>query len=123
MRKAINAAFIKDKKILLVKKKDVWILPGGKPEANESDLECLFREVKEEIRTGLENLKYYGEFEGITPHKKDTLKAIVYFADVIGEPKASAEIINCRWIKYSNNCLFSDITSKILNSLKKDNYL
>ena len=38
MRTVINAAIIQDKKILLVKKKETWILPGGKPDGGESDL-------------------------------------------------------------------------------------
>ena len=123
MRRAINAAVINDKKILLVNKKEVWILPGGKPEENESDLDCLSREVKEELGAGLDSIKYYGEFEGITPHKKDTLGAIVYFADIIGKPKASAEINSCEWAKDASRYKLSDITSKIINSLRKDNYL
>ncbi len=37
----------KDKEILLVKKKDTWILPWGKLDIDESELECLEREIKE----------------------------------------------------------------------------
>ena len=40
-RKVISAAIIYDKRILVVKKRHSWILPGGKPERNESALECL----------------------------------------------------------------------------------
>lgn len=35
MRIAIGAAIINDGKILLVRKKQSWILPGGKPEQKE----------------------------------------------------------------------------------------
>jgi len=49
MRIAIGAAIIEDGKILLVRKRQSWILPGGKPEPKESDIECLCREVSEEL--------------------------------------------------------------------------
>lgn len=125
MRKAINALVLEDKKILLVKKNQTWILLGGKPKDNESDIECLCREVREELSgTELKNIRYYGEFEGITPHKKDNLKAIVYFADIKGRLNIpSAEIKDFAWVRDLKDYNVSDITSKIINNLKKDNYL
>ena len=43
--------YLKDKKILstLSKGKDKFYIPGGKRENNESDIECVVREVKEEL--------------------------------------------------------------------------
>ena len=65
MRKAINAAIIKDDRILLVKNENIWILPGGKPEESEPDLECLCREVSEELSgTKLKNFMYYNKWKG-----------------------------------------------------------
>lgn len=79
MRTAICAAIIDNDKILLVRKRQSWILPGGKPEPNESDIECLCREVSEELSgTQLDNIRYYGAFEGVTLHKGDNLIAKVY---------------------------------------------
>jgi len=125
MRTGVFAAVIKDKKLLLVKKKETWILPGGKPEHGESDLECLAREVTlEEIPgTKLENIRYYNVFEGITPHKKDILQARVYFAGIKGEIKPGAEINACEWIDAKTNYNISEITSKLIASLIKDGYL
>lgn len=127
MRTAINAIIINDRKILLVKKKLTLILPGGKPEKNESDLDCLIREVKEELSgTELKNFKYYKEFEGITPYKKDILKAKTYFADIRGGINhPSSEILEYFYISFNDliNYNISDITSKIIYSLKKENYL
>lgn len=126
MRKAINAVIIKDKEILLVKKKETWILPGGKPDSGESDLECLTREVSEELSgTEIKNINYYREFEGITPHRKDELKAIVYFADVDCLNEPSQEIKASKYVCFNDvgNYALSDITSKIVRSLKKDCYL
>lgn len=125
MRLAIDAAIIQDERILLVRKKQSWILPGGKPKSNELDLECLCREVGEELSgTEIDNIRYYGEFEGITPHKGDVLKARVYFADIKGQLRQpAAEIAAYEWISDTSKYNLSDITSKIVDSLRKDGYL
>lgn len=125
MRTAIGAVVIQEGKILLVRKKQSWILPGGKPEQNESDLECLRREVREELSgTELRDFKYYGEFEGTTPHRGDILKARVYFANIEGQLYPPArEISAYDWADNPNNYSLSDITSKIVESLKNEGYL
>ena len=125
MRVAIDAAIINDNKILLVRKRQSWILPGGKPNPNESDLECLCREVIEELSgTQLKNIRYYGDFEGKTPHTGDVLRAKVYFADIKGKLcQPSAEIEEYKWVNYTTQYNLSEITSKILKSLKGDGYL
>lgn len=124
MKTAINAAIIKDRKILLVKKKEIWILPGGKPQEGESDIECLCREVREELSgTELENIRFYGRFFGKTPHSDEFLEAKVYLADVNGEIKPpSAEIRDSKYIENMFDYKLSDTTSKILRSLRRDNY-
>jgi len=100
MRTAINAAIISARRILLVQKNETWILPGGKPEEGEEDSACLGREFGEELSgTQLENLSYYGEFEGRTPHTGDVLAAKVYFADIKGElgrPSRVADPFSCK---------------------------
>lgn len=86
MRIAIGAAIIDDGKILLVRKKQIWILPGGKPELGESDIECLCREVSEELSgTQLDNIRYYGEFEGVATNKGDILKAKRFILRILKE--------------------------------------
>ncbi|HEV8290109.1 MAG TPA: NUDIX domain-containing protein [Candidatus Norongarragalinales archaeon] len=122
---AINAAIIHDGRILLVRKKQIWILPGGKPEPNESDFDSLRREVREELSgTELENFRFYREFEGITPHKQDLLKARVYFADISGQlGRPSGEIDDSDWIAHLGEQSLSNITSKIVDSLARDGYL
>ncbi|MEK6937559.1 MAG: NUDIX domain-containing protein [Nanoarchaeota archaeon] len=125
MRTAISAVIIKERKILLVKKEEFWILPGGKPEPEESDLDCLCREVREELSgTELKNVRYYGEFEGITPRKGYLLKAKVYFAEIISSLGLPAAEISAReWVDDTGPYKMSDITAKIIDSLRKDQYL
>ena len=125
MRTAIGAAIIDERKILLVRKRQSWILPGGKPEPDESDIECLCREVSEELSgTQLDNIRYYGDFEGRTPHTRDILRAKVYFADIKGKLcQPATEIAEYNWIENPSQYNLSDITSKIIDSLTKDGYL
>ena len=127
MVKAINAIiFNKSKEVLVVKKKNVWILPGGKPKEGENPLETLSREVKEELSgTEICNTKPYLSFGGeITPHSKKPLRVEVYFADLVsslGNP--SAEILDARYVPLSAKLNFSDITWNILKYLRKEGYL
>ena len=125
MRRAINGAIIRDSKILIVKKKEIWILPGGKPEENESEIDCLMREIAEEIPLlEIGELHYFGVFEGITPHKCDVLVATVYLSypisDVNLEP--GAEIRELAWIPREQIAKYplSDITRKIFDQLVQE---
>ena len=125
MRKAISGVVIRDGKILLVRKNETWILPGGKPHEKESDIECLCREFGEELSgMEIEDIRYYDFFEGITPHKKDMLKVETYFCETsesVGKP--SQEINGVEWVKDFSHYNISDITNKVIESLKQDKYL
>jgi len=125
MRTAIGAAIIRKGEILLVRKKESWILPGGKPELEESDMECLHREFGEELPgTKLNNPQFYGTFEGVTPHTKDTIRVRVYLADIEGEiGQPAREIAESAWTGNPRQYNLSDITRKIMDSLIENRYL
>ncbi|WP_317044554.1 (deoxy)nucleoside triphosphate pyrophosphohydrolase [Flavobacterium piscis] len=79
MSKIINvtcAIILKDKKILVAQRNEKmklplkWEFPGGKLEINESEIECIKREIKEEININIEvlqklsnNIHDYGTFK------------------------------------------------------------
>lgn len=126
MRTAIGAAIIEDGKILLVKKIETWILPGGKPKVGEDDLACLKREIGEELSgLSLANCQYFDDFEGITPHRGDKLRAKVYLADIAHnkEIKPSGEISEVRWISKPEKYVISEITQKIIEALRQKGFL
>ncbi len=115
---------IKNGCILLVQKHKTWILPGGKPEVGESNMQCLLREAGEELpKLRLQNLKYFGAFSGITPHKNDGLCAEVYIANSDGEITTAAEINEAKWVNEPEEYNLSDITQKIVLSLRQNGYL
>jgi len=125
----INAAIIEDRRLLVLKKKESWILPGGKAEPSESYSSCIDRELGEEL-SGLrvKILKFYREFSGISPHTKSQITSRVYFAvreHVQRDIVPSAEITGFDWMSYDSAAKFnlSDITRDIADRLHRDNYL
>lgn len=102
MMKIINKvalAVFKDKKLLQVrshKQNEVFFTLGGKIEKGESEIDCLKREVKEEIDCEVDesSLKFLHEFEDVA-HGKD--KALVnismYEGKLIGEPQPTSEVV------------------------------
>jgi len=63
----IGALILRGDRILLCRKnRDTsrLILPGGRIERGESDLECLAREIREELAADtLEEIEYLGKYE------------------------------------------------------------
>lgn len=101
LRQVIGAAIIEQRKILLVKKKDVWILPGGKPESGEDDLQCLIREAAEELPgLRLSNFNLYRSFVGKSPHQGDQIILKIYLATRETENRfqSGAEITAHAWL-------------------------
>ncbi|MEK6840067.1 MAG: NUDIX domain-containing protein [Nanoarchaeota archaeon] len=127
MRLAICAAIIDKHKVLLVKKKETWILPGGKPEFGETDLECLCREIEQEMPgTEITNISYHQEFQGCAPHTHDQIIARVHRADYISSPfQPAMEINDAQWILYDNINKYniSDPTLKAIESLHAQGFL
>ncbi|HLD37930.1 MAG TPA: NUDIX domain-containing protein [Candidatus Nanoarchaeia archaeon] len=124
MRKAISLIVLTSEGLLLTKKRETWILPGGKPLDGETNYICLFRELKEELPySQISITHHYKNFIGRTPHKGDLLKNIVYFGKLKGPIKSSNEISEAKYITNFENYNLSDITQKIVNSLKQDKYL
>ena len=124
MRVSIGAVIIRNGYILLVRKKKIWILPGGKPEAGESDIECLFRELKEELQVSLKRPRRLGDkFIGTAPHKKDDLCLKIYLAEVEGEIIPSAEIGAAEWTNSPESYRLAESTKKVIRFLRQKGYL
>lgn len=125
----VNLAVLHNRRILLVLKRDVWILPGGKPKSGESHKNCLKREIKEELSVDESNLfigMYYRSFEGITPHSGKSIESKVYFGDIRQAIYPSNEISGARFFSAEDDLKkypVSDITTKTMRSLKNDGYL
>lgn len=87
---------------LLVARKrglDTFILPGGKPEGDETDLQTLSREVIEELGCTIEQPYLRGVFKDVAAGASETVVVVrLYSADLIGEPRPCSEIEELAWV-------------------------
>ncbi len=93
---------IKDNKLLVVRKRGspLLLMPGGKPERNESPIEALKRELMEEISCGVDSssITLLGTFEDLTSDGRAKVSIDLFSGELIGEPKPSSEIEELGWV-------------------------
>ncbi len=116
--------YLKDKKVLetLSYGKDTWYIPGGKREGNETDIEALMREVKEELSVDLllETIRHYGTFEAQAHGKpEDTVvRMTCYSADFMGELQPTSEVERLAYFAYADKHKTSPVDHLVFNDLK-----
>ena len=106
------------------------ILPGGRIERGESALDCLTRELKEELGAiSVTGLTYIGAYEDIAyledPSIKKTLRIQLYGGDLVGKPVPSNEIVELIWFgaESDRSALTPIFTKKILPDLMARGFL
>lgn len=103
----IALVHFQDGKVLMVrdnKNDKVFYNLGGKVEEGESDINCLAREVREELEVDLDlsSLEFLGEFEAPAHGKQNALVNIrLYKGDFIGTPKLTEEIVEYKYLDSS----------------------
>lgn len=107
----------------LSKSKNKLYFPGGKRENNESDVECLKREILEELNVHIlgNTVEFFGSFEAQADgHEPGVLvRMLCYFSDFSGTLKASNEVESFEWIRYEDRYRTSVVDILILEELKK----
>ena len=101
----VGVLILRGNRLLLCRKNrdtSKLILPGGRIEAGESDLECLARELREELgEVALRNVEYVGTYEDRAalddPTVVKTLRIALYRGDLVGEPTPASEITGLVW--------------------------
>ena len=125
MIKKVGAAIIKNRKLLVVSKKtypDQFMLPGGKPEKDETELETLTRELQEELHLKIISSKLLGIHETTSMFEKEPLTMTVYLTKVDGIPAPNTEIASYKWIDIDSDnkeALGSGITEFTLPLLRR----
>ena len=97
----VGLAVVRDGKLLVARKRgsDTFILPGGKPEGNESDLRALSREIREELDCGLRRSVLLGTFTDVAAGMADAVVVVrLYSGNLVGEPRPCSEIEELAWI-------------------------
>jgi 8-oxo-dGTP diphosphatase len=98
--RVIAAAVFDSQGLLLVSKHaapDVFYLPGGKPEPDEAPLDCLRRELAEELGVGLESAEPFTEVRAPAALEGVDMWMTVFRARLSGTPVPAAEIAHLRW--------------------------
>jgi len=118
---------VRDGKILLCRKKhttSLLILPGGCREHGESAIDCLSRELREELGevvvSAVELVGVYTDrAAGSETAQPKTVRIELYRAELIGEPVARSEIAELVWFGERDDCfqLAPSIAHKILPDL------
>ena len=120
----IALLYIVDGKVLSTrsKGKDAYYLPGGKREGNESDLETLVREIKEELSVNIiiDTANLYGVFEAQAHGKAEGIlvKMSCYTADFTGELQPASEIEEMKWLTTEDMDTISPVDQLIFTDLK-----
>ena len=115
---------VKDGKFLVQKEKkhELLLMPGGKPEKGEEPLECLKREIMEELNAeiDMDTLKHLGKFEDIAADNESIITMILYQAELKTKPKPCKDIEKLVWFSAKSNPekLSPVIRNKILPYLK-----
>ncbi|HEX4230102.1 MAG TPA: NUDIX domain-containing protein [Bryobacteraceae bacterium] len=107
----VGLAVIQGGRILLCRKNNglpYLILPGGKANPGESSLDCLHREIQEELGpVTATNLRYFGTYTSPAAVAPGAPPAIIeielYLGELIGEPIASGEIAQLIWFDLSGD--------------------
>lgn len=102
---SVVAALIRDNdgRVLLVRKRGtaVFMQPGGKRDAGESDVAALSREIVEELgcRVVESSAQALGVFDCVSANEPGfQVRAAVYAVDVEGEVRPQAEIDQVVWV-------------------------
>ncbi len=123
--KAVCLVALKSEKILLIKKQNFWILPGGHPEEKEEDLKCLERNLTEQLPClRLGKPVFFGGFFGKSAFDSYNLEAVAYQAEIFGEI-VPGENFSSSWFDNEEleEIVLSEITHKVVTSLRRQKRL
>jgi len=98
--RVIAAAVLDPRGLLLVSKRaapDVYYLPGGKPDAGEQPLDCLSRELAEELGVAIASAEQFAEVHAPAALEGVPMWMTVFLARLAGVPAPAAEIASLKW--------------------------
>ncbi len=124
----ISAVITDGSKVLMVKEGKkwnygLWNFPGGHLENNESVLEGMYREIKEEtsVTAELDYLINILVTKGETTYINFVFHAEYKSGAALAQEDIAGEILECRWIEI--NDLLNGFAGELLNKEKKEKVL
>lgn len=113
--------------ILLIKRGDFWLLPGGEVEEGEDEMQCLEEVVAREMKDQLSCIftKLEQTIKAISPVRGGEVEVTIYVGDISKEKMSDLKDCNAHWFsKESMSALrLSNVTRDVLKyyfSIGKD---
>ncbi len=100
----VNMAIMEDENLLIARRKDdgLWEIPGGWAELGETAVECIQREILEELNLKVSVLKVIDVFSRTPKETGEPMTSyhILYLGKIIdGQFKESFETSDIKWLK------------------------
>ena len=101
--------------------KGKWEFPGGKIEPGETGEEAVVREIKEELRSTVKVLKFFGEINDV--HGDRCFNVKFYICELVDGNLELTEHLAFKWVepKDIDDAEFMEADKEILDKLKSNN--
>jgi len=105
-------------KILLIKRGNFWILPGGEIEPGEDEMHCLeevvSREIKDQVSTVFRKLEK--TIKGSSPVRDGDVEVSIYVGDIGSKKMSDVTDCNAHWFSRESlpSIRLSNITKDVL---------
>ena len=104
--------------ILLIKRGDYWILPGGEIEQGEDEMQCLEEVVAREMNDRVECIfrKLEKTIKGISPVRAGEVEVSIYVGDISSAKMSAVRDCNAHWFRRESISAIrlSNITKDVL---------
>ena len=105
-------------RILLTKRGDFWILPGGEIESGEDELECLEKVVAKEMNDTVASIfkKLDKTVVGPSPVRGGDVEVSIYVGDISSKKMSEVKDCNAHWFSRESlsSLRLSNITQAVL---------
>jgi ADP-ribose pyrophosphatase YjhB (NUDIX family) len=105
--------------ILLIKRGDFWILPGGEIEPGEDEMQCLEEVVVREMQDSVDCIfKKLGKtIEGPSPVRSGDVEVSIYVGDISSKKMSDVRDCNAHWFSRESIAALrlSNITQAVLD--------